>query len=488
MLPRIYAAKPPTGMDMLDYFKTQGLGTLVDTVSCHVTQTTSGISELELTYPSGSPLYDELKHGRFIVVKVRYDNTPEEIEVGNTTTGNMRLYRDSLGEIEQPFYITGINYDIDSTITVKAVHLTYKFNDFFVFPMQRDGLSMVIRDTVTLSAASPLRLLEQLSQTPNYLGKKWESGAGQPQEISVIYGSKDTRTGAYGTAVSLGSLGRGDTKDPTNTHITYFNNNIPLGAGIYGILRERLTKEVKGVPSYEPPLSKDFTIGQTPLMDIIINESGEVRKMFKYDVVRNTNEIILNENRTLKTTPYKVAFRNNLVGINLDINTDDIVTTIIPYKKTYGGAVFFGEYGGRYNVFTLSGSTSSMYANSLERVTIPEITHNIVRTLPIDVTPYLNEGATQAYAIYDAGLLWAWNNKVWQPRLKADISFITLETTEEYKNLNVLKYARLGDPVRVEHDGLNVIIDSRITRTVWNVLKEDIEQVSIDSDIPFDYK
>ena len=45
-------------------FKTNGIGRLVDAISCTVTEERNGEYELEMEYPESGKLFKELKHSR----------------------------------------------------------------------------------------------------------------------------------------------------------------------------------------------------------------------------------------------------------------------------------------------------------------------------------------------------------------------------------------------------------------------------------------
>ena len=106
-------------------FKTNGIGRLVDAISCTVTEERNGEYELEMEYPESGKLFKELKHSRII---------------GAVPSEDAAI---------QGFEIYKISKPINGVITVDARHVSYRLS---YVPTLLDG-------TVVSSAQSALQML-----------------------------------------------------------------------------------------------------------------------------------------------------------------------------------------------------------------------------------------------------------------------------------------------------------------------------------------
>ena len=106
-------------------FKTNGIGRLVDAISCTVTEERNGVYELEMEYPESGKLFKELKHSRII---------------GAVPSEDASI---------QGFEIYKISKPINGVVTVDARHVSYRLS---YVPTLLDG-------TVVSSAQSALQML-----------------------------------------------------------------------------------------------------------------------------------------------------------------------------------------------------------------------------------------------------------------------------------------------------------------------------------------
>lgn len=86
-------------------FTSNGLGRLLDCISCQVTEERNGIYELEFEYPVTGAKFDQIQAGMIIAVS-----------------------HDATGDI-QPFDIVGYTKPISGTVTFRAVHVSYRLNN-----------------------------------------------------------------------------------------------------------------------------------------------------------------------------------------------------------------------------------------------------------------------------------------------------------------------------------------------------------------------
>lgn len=98
-------------------FTTNGLGNLLDAVSCIVTEERNGEYELEMTYPIKGKHYDKLAMRRIIVAKSNPYSAP------------------------QPFRIYAITKPINGIVTVNAEHISYDLSGYPVLPFSADSIN-----------------------------------------------------------------------------------------------------------------------------------------------------------------------------------------------------------------------------------------------------------------------------------------------------------------------------------------------------------
>lgn len=109
-------------------FTSNGIGRLVDCLSCKVTEERNGLYELEMQYPMKGRYFDQLMQMGIIVV-IHDDNKDL-----------------------QPFDIYKITEPIDGVVTVNAHHVSYRLNNIIVEPFTAYSCSAAIAAVKTSSA------------------------------------------------------------------------------------------------------------------------------------------------------------------------------------------------------------------------------------------------------------------------------------------------------------------------------------------------
>jgi hypothetical protein len=96
-------------------------------------------------------------------------------------------------------------------------------------------------------------------------------------------------------------------------------------------------------------------------------------------------------------------------------------------------------------------------------------TYGYVRIMTVDFsdkfesTPTIDQLSAAAAAYIEA-------NQIGVPKVSWKVSFVPLETTEEYKDIAVLEQVNLGDTVGVQFEKLGVDASARVNSIEWNVL------------------
>lgn len=97
-------------------FKSQGLGALVDVISCKVTEERNGSYELTMTYPLSGQHFKDLELSRIIKAVPSYKTDPE------------------------PFRIYAISKPLNGIVKVNAEHISYQLSHIPVTPFEASNV------------------------------------------------------------------------------------------------------------------------------------------------------------------------------------------------------------------------------------------------------------------------------------------------------------------------------------------------------------
>ena len=125
-----------------------------------------------------------------------------------------------------------------------------------------------------------------------------------------------------------------------------------------------------------------------------------------------------------------------------------------------------------------------------ESNTIVYLTEKVVYTTHADDYPYkilrtidfssdFETQPTQEQLRAKAEQYIASHGSVWKPKNNIDVSFVNLGQTEEYKDIIALQRVRLCDIVTVIYEKLGVHVKTKVIKTVYNVLTEKYDSISL---------
>ena len=117
MIPILYEANETQ-------FTSNGLGRLIDTISCQVHEQRNGVYECEFVYPITGKKYDLIKEGR--IIGVTHDET---------------------GDI-QPFVLYKRTAKIDGRVTFNASHISYRLSNIIAMPFTASGIVEAMAEIV----------------------------------------------------------------------------------------------------------------------------------------------------------------------------------------------------------------------------------------------------------------------------------------------------------------------------------------------------
>ena len=100
------------------------------------------------------------------------------------------------------------------------------------------------------------------------------------------------------------------------------------------------------------------------------------------------------------------------------------------------------------------------------------------RTKALDLTSSFTSQPT-VEQLRNAANNYILNNDVGTPNVSLDVSFIALHQTQEYADLTKKEHINLCDTVKVEFPVLSVSTKAKVVKTVWNVLLDRYDSITI---------
>ena len=154
-----------------------------------------------------------------------------------------------------------------------------------------------------------------------------------------------------------------------------------------------------------------------------------------------------------------IRYGKNLLDIDQEENISSVSTGVYPYWVNY-------EDG---RVVQLP-----------EKIVNAPGTYNFTRILTIDLSGDFQEEPTED-EIRSFAENYLSKNKIGIPAVSISVSFAQIHQSEEYKHLNLYEKVGLFDTIRVEFPMLNVSAEAKVTKIVYNVLLDRIENAYIGS-------
>lgn len=151
-----------------------------------------------------------------------------------------------------------------------------------------------------------------------------------------------------------------------------------------------------------------------------------------------------------------VRYGKNLTSLEQEENCANVYTGVYPYWTDIDG-----------NLVQLP-----------EKIVNAEGTFGFTRIMPLDFSTQWQEAPTDEQLRNRAVSYMAANN-IGIPSISLDVSFVQLEQTEEYKDIALLERVDLCDTVRVGFPEMGVSAAAKVTKTVYDVLRDRYKSVHL---------
>lgn len=150
-----------------------------------------------------------------------------------------------------------------------------------------------------------------------------------------------------------------------------------------------------------------------------------------------------------------IRYGKNLTDLKQDENCSNVYTGVYAYYSDGNGIV-----------------------ETSPKVTPAPGTYDYTRVLPLDLKAEFKEAPT-AEALRAAAQEYINSHNIGVPEVSLNVSFVQLEQTQEYKDLALLERVELCDTVTVIFERLGVNATAQVTSTVYNVLIDAYDSVTI---------
>ena len=156
-----------------------------------------------------------------------------------------------------------------------------------------------------------------------------------------------------------------------------------------------------------------------------------------------------------------IRYGKNLTDLKQEENIESTYTGICPYWK--------GQEDGSDVIVSLPEKV--LHTNQASN-------YPYQRTKIVDMTSSFQTKPT-VEQLRQKGQEYIQNNDVGSPSVSLDVSFIALHQTQEYSDLTRIEHINLCDTVKVVFPALNVSTKAKVVKTVWNVLLDRYDSITI---------
>ena len=214
--------------------------------------------------------------------------------------------------------------------------------------------------------------------------------------------------------------------------------------------------------SFGEALARSFEVKEpNNLRSLLFGQEGSIIDIYGGEWEFDGFNVILHQARGADNG-VTIRYGKNLTDLKQEENIENTYTGICPYWKGQ-------DSNGNEVVITLP----EMVLHSTSAQNYP-----YQRTKVVDLSSNFQEQPTVA-ELRAAGQNYIENNDVGTPTVSLDVAFIALHQTQEYADLTKIEHINLCDTVTVTFPKLNVSTKAKVVKTVWDVLLDRYESITI---------
>ena len=157
---------------------------------------------------------------------------------------------------------------------------------------------------------------------------------------------------------------------------------------------------------------------------------------------------------------FLIKYGKNLTDYKQEQTVEEVATGVLPYWK--------GKDSNKNDVVVVGYLKQIPNARNLP----------YQRTIAVDFTSEFSEKPDE-WTLGSKAQDYLNQANISTPKYSLDASFVILSQTLEYKTFAPLYKCELGDTVNIEYEKLGVTAQARVTRTVYDVLKDHYKEISL---------
>lgn len=180
---------------------------------------------------------------------------------------------------------------------------------------------------------------------------------------------------------------------------------------------------------------------------------------------RDNYNIYLNKTRG-KNNGVRIAYSKNILGYKREIDESEVVTCIYPFAKIQNE--FEGSEGVEETIVLPERFVNSKYINNFPHPKILAVDYSEREVKTIE---HLRKEANKYFAETRKDI----------PSVNYQVEFVYLHQTLEYQSLNLkeLELVGMGDTVIVEDYRIGMNVESKVIKTVFNVLTDRYDSIEL---------
>lgn len=151
---------------------------------------------------------------------------------------------------------------------------------------------------------------------------------------------------------------------------------------------------------------------------------------------------------------------------------------VIRYGKNLQDVHQEQEFEEIYSAIFPIWTSSNVYFTLTNKIVPIEGAPSINRVLVYDFKNEIAKQPTEA-VLYAYALDYISRNGIGRPHVNLNVSVAQIEKSDEYKGLGFLETIALGDTVTVDYPKLSVRTEGRVTKLVYDVLKDRVDNVQL---------
>lgn len=205
-------------------------------------------------------------------------------------------------------------------------------------------------------------------------------------------------------------------------------------------------------------------IQEGTVLNALIGKENSILSEYGGEFIINNDTFDIVDSRGANRK-FKISYGKNIESIKETIDDTDLATVLIPKSGDYRLPEYYIE---------------SPIVGNYEKRYFQEVDMNLNIWDGTDTKKDDQITIAEAYALMRTTCTNMFlKDKVDQVAFNYAIDLISLRKTEEYKNYNIVEKVYLGDTVTVNHKLLNVNLEGKVNKTIYNVLLDKYSNVEI---------